>query len=101
MTAGIEENYIQNEILLHNFTLHFITTLDQIQNKPLSGKAGHTATLSGLAPKQKKIYPFINHCPAQQYFLPVCLKETSQDLQMLSSVTLHCQVTMIVMNPGS
>ena len=29
------------------------------------------------------------------------LKETSLELQMLSSVTLNCQVTMIVMNSGS
>ena len=27
--------------------------------------------------------------------------ETSQDLQMLSSVTLDCQVTKIIMNSGS
>ena len=29
------------------------------------------------------------------------LQETSQELQMLFSVTLNCQVTMIVMNSGS
>ena len=28
-------------------------------------------------------------------------KQTSQELRMLSSVTLNCQVTMIVMNSGS
>ena len=28
-------------------------------------------------------------------------KETSQELQMLSSVTINCQVTKIVINPGS
>ena len=28
-------------------------------------------------------------------------KQTSQELWMLSSVTLNCQVTKIVMNPGS
>ena len=28
-------------------------------------------------------------------------KETSQELRMLSSVTINCQVTKIVMNPGS
>ena len=27
--------------------------------------------------------------------------KTSQELRMLSSVTINCQVTMIVMNPGS
>ena len=27
--------------------------------------------------------------------------QTSQELRMLSSVTINCQVTMIVMNPGS
>ena len=27
--------------------------------------------------------------------------ETSQELRMLSSVTINCQVTKIVMNPGS
>ena len=29
------------------------------------------------------------------------LKQTSQELRMLSSVTINCQVTKIVMNPGS
>ena len=29
------------------------------------------------------------------------IKKTSQELQMLSSVTIICQVTKIVMNPGS
>ena len=28
-------------------------------------------------------------------------KKTSQELRMLSSVTINCQVTKIVMNPGS
>ena len=30
-----------------------------------------------------------------------CLLKTSQELRMLSSVTLNCQVTKIVMNSGS
>ena len=29
------------------------------------------------------------------------LEETSQELRMLSSVTINCQVTKIVINPGS
>ena len=29
------------------------------------------------------------------------VKKTSQELRMLSSVTINCQVTKIVMNPGS
>ena len=33
-------------------------------------------------------------------FLHVYIK-TSQELRMLSSVTINCQVTKIVMNPGS
>ena len=32
--------------------------------------------------------------------LPKC-KKTSQELRMLSSVTINCQVTKIVMNSGS
>ena len=37
------------------------------------------------------------------YFEKIFTKfeETSQELRMLSSVTINCQVTMIVMNPGS
>ena len=31
----------------------------------------------------------------------VMWKETSQELRMLSSVTINCQITKIVMNPGS
>ena len=31
----------------------------------------------------------------------VDIEETSQELRMLSSVTLDCQVTKIVMNSGS
>ena len=30
-----------------------------------------------------------------------CVKKTSQELRMLSSVTLNCQVTKIVMDSGS
>ena len=29
------------------------------------------------------------------------MKKTSQELRMLSSVTINCQVTKIVINPGS
>ena len=29
------------------------------------------------------------------------LQKTSQELRMLSSVTINCQVTQIVINPGS
>ena len=32
---------------------------------------------------------------------PVFIKQTSQELRMLSSVTINCKVTKIVMNPGS
>ena len=31
----------------------------------------------------------------------ICIEETSQELRMLSSVTINCQVTKIVMNSGS
>ena len=34
------------------------------------------------------------------YFLSILLK-TSKEMRMLSSVTIICQVTKIVMNPGS
>jgi len=30
-----------------------------------------------------------------------CINKTSQELRMLSSVTLNCQATKIVMNSGS
>ena len=35
------------------------------------------------------------------FFLEYVHNETSQELRMLSSVTINCQVTKIVMNPGS
>ena len=54
--------------------------------------------------------PFLlsNAAMVLEYQNPFCLLgvflinflKTSQELQMLSSVTINCQVTKIVMNPG-
>ena len=40
-------------------------------------------------------------CGIKSYTSEYSIKQTSQELRMLSSVTLHCQVTKIVMNSGS
>ena len=44
----------------------------------------------------------LRHCPVKKIFGAEKLRmETSQELRMLSSVTINCQVTKIVMNSGS
>ena len=41
------------------------------------------------------------HVVKKNYLFIKCFFKTSQELLMLSSVTINCQVKMIVMNPDS
>ena len=49
---------------------------------------------------QKNQLREVAQCQKSQKTAPE-VKKTSQELRMLSSVTLNCQVTKIVMNSGS
>ena len=53
----------------------------------------------------KTMYVFNDCCFSYGYMVMVFLREgcrkTSQELRMLSSVTIECQITKIVMNSGS
>ena len=51
--------------------------------------------------KELHLYHFSNAHLTWELYCGLHRKQTSQELRMLSSVTINCQVTMIVMNSGS
>ena len=61
----------------------------------------HTFLCDFCLQKQEEIYLYNKQTKYAHECSYEYLLKTSQELQMLSSVTINCQVTKIVMNSGS
>ena len=81
---------------MHHFTNKFSTNKEvhQFPNKFSTNKKSSTnKKIAPIPNKSSTNFLFSNHITVYE--------QTSQELQMLSSVTLNCQETKTVMNSGS